>query len=144
MSVVPEIPEIPEIKPCYVYCLQSTSGCTYVGATVDLDRRLRQHNGTLSGGARATKARVNKGELWKRVCYVKNFPNWTAALQFEWRWKQLARREPKRLSGLDKRRVALDKLLAMERSTTAAIPFAGWGEAPEVVWETMDENVVVD
>ena len=132
-----------ESKPCYVYCLQSTNGYTYVGATVDLDRRLRQHNGTLAGGAKATKVRVNKGELWKRVCYVKNFPDWSAALQFEWRWKQLARRESRRLSSMEKRRAALDKLLALERSTTAAIPFGNWDEPPIVVWETVDDNVVV-
>ena len=28
----------------FVYLLVSTSGSTYVGATVDLERRLRQHN----------------------------------------------------------------------------------------------------
>ena len=111
---------------------------------MDLDRRLRQHNGILAGGARATKVRVDKGESWKRVCYVKNFPNWSAALQFEWRWKHIARREPKRLSSLEKRRAALDKLLVMDRSTTAAIPFAEWAEAPEIVWESVDDNVVVD
>ena len=135
---------VPETRPCYVYCIQSTAGFTYVGATVDLDRRLRQHNGTLAGGARATKMRVDKGESWSRVCYVKNFPSWTAALQFEWRWKQLARRESRRLSSMEKRRVALDKLLAMERSTTAAIPFSDWDEPPVVVWETADDNVAVD
>ena len=25
---------------------------------------------------------------WSRVCYVSQFPDWTATLQFEWRWKQ--------------------------------------------------------
>ena len=68
----------------YVYLLECTSGATYVGATVDLERRLRQHNKEIKGGAKATGAKVAKGETWKRVCYVENFPDWSAALQFEW------------------------------------------------------------
>ena len=40
-----------------VYVLWSPSrGRTYVGITTDVDRRLRQHNGDLAGGARATRA----------------------------------------------------------------------------------------
>ena len=35
----------------YVYLLVSTKGNTYVGATVDLNRRLRQHNKEIKGGA---------------------------------------------------------------------------------------------
>ena len=33
----------------YVYLLESTDGCTYIGATVDLDHRLRQHNCEIKG-----------------------------------------------------------------------------------------------
>ncbi len=40
-----------------VYVLWSASrGRTYVGITTDVERRLRQHNGDLVGGARATRA----------------------------------------------------------------------------------------
>ena len=81
----------------YVYLLISSSGTTYVGATVDLDRRLRQHNKELVGGAKATSIKVKKGEIWTRVCYVLNFPSWQAALQFEWRWKRLGRKFQKRM-----------------------------------------------
>jgi putative endonuclease len=40
----------------FVYVLVSRAGRTYVGVTTDIDRRLRQHNGALPGGARATRA----------------------------------------------------------------------------------------
>ena len=46
----------------YVYLLESTNHCTYVGATMNLDRRLRQHNGEIKGGARATTTKQKKGE----------------------------------------------------------------------------------
>lgn len=40
-----------------VYVLWSASrGRTYVGITTDVERRLRQHNGDLVGGARSTRA----------------------------------------------------------------------------------------
>ncbi|MBK9031978.1 MAG: GIY-YIG nuclease family protein [Myxococcales bacterium] len=40
----------------FVYVLVSGRGRTYVGITTDVGRRLRQHNGELAGGARATRA----------------------------------------------------------------------------------------
>jgi len=70
----------------YVYLLLSTSNKnTYVGATIDVNRRLRQHNREIKGGAKATTSRVYKGETWRRICYVSGFPDWSSALQFEWR-----------------------------------------------------------
>ena len=48
----------------YVYLLVSTNGNTYVGATVDLTRRLRQHNKEIKGGAHATGIKVEQGEIW--------------------------------------------------------------------------------
>lgn len=42
----------------WVYVLQSnTSGWTYVGCTTDVERRIREHNGELCGGAAATRMR---------------------------------------------------------------------------------------
>jgi len=64
----------------FVYLLHCTSNTTYVGATVDLEKRLRQHNKEIKGGARVTSIKVEKGEIWERACYVEGFPNWQAAL----------------------------------------------------------------
>ena len=93
----------------YCYCLQSTRGGTYVGATVDPDRRLRQHCGELVGGARATHRRVAQGETWSRVGLVGPFQK-IAALQFEWRWKFLSRKQTKG-TPIQKRKIALENLL---------------------------------
>ncbi len=77
----------------YVYCLKAISSeTTYVGATTDVNRRLRQHNKEIKGGAKATSVKVNQGDSWERVCYVEGFPDWKSALQFEWMWKYCVRR----------------------------------------------------
>ena len=101
---------------------------TYVGITPDLDRRLAQHNGEQSGGAKATH-----GRTWERICHVTGFPDHRAALQFEWRWKQISRR----LTGspVDRRFEALQLLLGLDRPTTAAVPYSEYPAFPEVIME---------
>ena len=123
----------------YVYLLYSsaTSGQqTYVGATVDLDHRLRQHNKLLAGGARATSIQVERGETWKRVCHVEGFPTWQAALQFEWRFKQLTRKLPARMDPLKRRLMALKTLVSLDRSTSKAVPYAEWANPLQIVVES--------
>lgn len=41
----------------HVYLLRCADGAYYCGITVDIARRLRQHNGELAGGARFTSGR---------------------------------------------------------------------------------------
>jgi structure-specific endonuclease subunit SLX1 len=120
----------------YVYLLVSTNGNTYVGATVDLNRRLRQHNKEIKGGAHATGIKVAQGETWTRAAHVSGFPDWQAALQFEWRWKQLSRKISLQLKPLERRIKALKELLALERPTTKAITYKEWPSPPEVHLET--------
>ena len=116
-----------------VYCLVSTDGSTYVGATVDKDRRLQQHNGVLSGGARATAA---KPGAWRRLCYVQGFPDNHAALSFEWRWKSLSRKkEYNGLEPMERRLQALQELLSLDRPTSKAVPYSLYPQALEVVYE---------
>ena len=136
--------EMASCSPCnkfFVYLLESSSKrATYVGATVNPERRLRQHNKELVGGAHATGARVAHGESWRMVCHISEFPTWNAALQFEWRFKQLTRKlknsVSKSIAPLDARMVALEQLLAMDRPTTKAVPYAEWpnGARPVVTW----------
>jgi structure-specific endonuclease subunit SLX1 len=107
----------------YVYLLESTKKTTYVGATIAPDRRLRQHNKIIKGGAKLTGRVVDAGGSWKRVCYVTGFPTWKCALQFEWKWKYLTRKQPKGNS-LQRRLEALNILLSSPRSTSNSIPFS--------------------
>jgi predicted GIY-YIG superfamily endonuclease len=63
---------------CYI--LSNMRGRTYVGITNNISRRLRQHNGEIKGGARAT---AGKGP-WALVAYVDFFVSKSQALSFEW------------------------------------------------------------
>ncbi len=125
----------------FVYLLQAAnSKTTYIGATVNLCRRLRQHNGEIKGGAKATRAKLMCGDCWQRVAYVTGFPTWQAALQFEWRWKHLSRCIPSAVKScykhpLQRRQIALQQLLKLPKSTSSAIPFAEWMFPPIVVIE---------
>ena len=116
----------------YIYLLVSSDDATYVGATVDLNRRLRQHNKEIKGRAHATSSKVLKGETWVRACHVAGFPDWPAALQFEWRWKQLSRKLPAKMFPLERRITALKQLLALERPTSKAVAYTEWPSPPQV------------
>lgn len=114
----------------YVYLLVDTTETrTYVGATVNLSRRLQQHNGEKAGGAKATKKRQ-----WNRVCYIHGCPDWSATLQFEWKWKHLTKTS-RGTTPLHRRLKALRTLLELERSTQKAIPFLNWLQPPSIQWE---------
>jgi hypothetical protein len=99
---------------------------------VDLNRRLRQHNKEIKGGAHATGIKVAQGESWTRAAHVSGFPDWHATLQFEWRWKHLSRKYPLKMNPLERRMSALKDLLALERPTSKAIAYTEWPAPPEV------------
>ena len=116
----------------YVYLLLSSDNATYIGATVDLNKRLRQHNKEIKGGAHATGVKVLKGEVWVRAAHISGFPNWQSALQFEWRWKHLSRQLSPKLLPLERRMIALKQLLNLERPTSKALAYSEWSTPPEV------------
>ena len=128
----------------YVYLLLSSDNATYIGATVDLDRRLRQHNKEIKGGAHATGAKVAKGETWIRAAHVAGFPDWQAALQFEWRWKQISRKLPAKMCPLLRRFQALDMLLKLDRPTTKARAYTEWESPPVVIVEDGESRKIYD
>lgn len=132
--------------PFFVYLLECEDGSTYVGATVDLDHRLRQHNGEIKGGAHATSMKVSQGYKWRRICHIEGFPTWQCALQFEWALKFHSRKLPKRMRPLWRRLSALHNLMGLERSTSKSILYDEYGNdgensGPKIVWtnEVKDE-----
>ena len=123
---------------CYVYFIESTYGSTYIGATVNLEKRIRQHNKEIKGGAIATSNKVINGEIWSYVCYVENFPNFNEALKFEWRWKQISRiiqkKNPKQ-NPREKRLQALQILLDLEKPTSKAMLYSEYENKPNIVYK---------
>jgi structure-specific endonuclease subunit SLX1 len=121
------------VMSAFCYFLYTDEGQTYIGATVDPDRRLRQHNKEIKGGAHATGIRVAQGLIWKRACSVA-FPEWRTALQFEWRWKRLSQKVAGTPS--NRRLRGLELLLALDRPTTAAVPYETYeAGGPTVIME---------
>lgn len=53
---------------------------TYIGSTNNIKRRIKQHNGILVGGAKATKI-MRPNEI---ICVLTGFPHKIAALKCEW------------------------------------------------------------
>jgi structure-specific endonuclease subunit SLX1 len=74
--------------PYYCYIIRSENK-TYNGYTNNLRRRLRQHNGEIRGGARATH---NRG-VWSYLAIMTS-PEWTAirAMENEWSIKHPTRK----------------------------------------------------
>tara|TARA_B100000780_G_C21126371_1_gene457183 strand:- start:1463 stop:1861 length:399 start_codon:yes stop_codon:yes gene_type:complete len=79
---------------CYII---ENNGCTYVGASNNATKRLRAHNGEISGGAKYTRS---KGCGWKHVCIIHGFPTKIESLQFEWALKHV---RPKNAGGINNR-----------------------------------------
>jgi predicted GIY-YIG superfamily endonuclease len=69
-------------KEYVCYCLRSVpaKARTYFGSTCDIVHRIRQHNGLLVGGARATSTT----RPWRVALIVYGFSSHAAALRFEW------------------------------------------------------------
>lgn len=61
---------------------------TYVGVTTNFSRRLKEHNGVLKGGAKASSA----GRPWVLACLVQGFKDRSEACTFESKWKNTSRK----------------------------------------------------
>ncbi|MBI4450003.1 GIY-YIG nuclease family protein [Candidatus Uhrbacteria bacterium] len=71
----------------HLYILECADGTLYTGVAADLERRVKEHNGS-AVGAKYTRARRPV-----RVVFAKRFRDRAAALRAEFRVKKLSRRE---------------------------------------------------
>ena len=98
---------------CYILVSQRVNSQTYTGKTNAFERRLRQHNGELSGDCRSTK----RYRPWRVLRTITGFSTNREAMQFEWALKH--QRAP-RSSGVTNRVQTLLKVLQQPRSTNKA------------------------
>ena len=72
----------------WVYILKCSDDTLYTGITTDIQRRLREHNGELPGGAKYTSARNPVS-----VVFQMEYPNRSSASIEESRIKKLTKSE---------------------------------------------------
>jgi predicted GIY-YIG superfamily endonuclease len=103
----------------YCYIIRSLNpqflNSTYNGSTNNLTRRLRQHNGEIVGGAKATRG---KGP-WVYIAILDGFGSYNEALSCEWRIKHPTneRRRPSKYNGVEGRIKSLNLLINLENWT---------------------------
>lgn len=103
---------------CYMLVSEIASLKTYIGITNDLTRRIKQHNGLCSGGAKYTTS----CRPWKVYGYVRGFgEDKSLVLKFEWRWKYLSRKE--KGTSIERRINALTKVMNMYGSKFVNLEF---------------------
>lgn len=113
----------------YCYIIRSTnpqySNHTYNGSTNNLIRRLRQHNGELVGGAKATR---NKGP-WTYLVIWEGFENRKEALSCEWKIKHPTGtfKRPSKYNGIAGRIKSLNLLIGLETWTNTKNQNGGMG-----------------
>ena len=76
------------VDDCCYMLLRSDGGASYCGTTNCLVRRVRQHNGQISGGARYTSRRRTGQTTWRPAWAVRGFASRAQTLSFEWHLKR--------------------------------------------------------
>jgi len=91
----------------YIYLISDDKNRTYIGVTKNLEKRIKQHNGILSGGAKSTKSGTN----WKYICIL-SAKTYNYALKIEWYWKhkKTASGKWKRTIGIEERLLRAEEL----------------------------------
>eukprot|EP01088_Endostelium_zonatum_P022619 TRINITY_DN990_c0_g1_i4.p1 TRINITY_DN990_c0_g1~~TRINITY_DN990_c0_g1_i4.p1 ORF type:complete len:267 (-),score=77.72 TRINITY_DN990_c0_g1_i4:433-1233(-) len=110
---------------------------TYIGFTVNPKRRIRQHNGEITKGAKKTKLK----RPWRMVLFISGFPTNTVALQFEWTWQHPTQSSRTKSSGLQnlKNIGSANLLRAKIRFLYELVHLSPWNHLPLTInWLTED------
>ena len=75
-----------------VYIVKCSDDSLYTGITVDIERRIKQHNGIITGGAKYTSTRRPV-----KLVYKINLPNRSEASKEEYRIKKLTKKQKENL-----------------------------------------------
>jgi len=82
------------VKYC-VYIVECRDGSFYTGITTNLEKRIKEHNGELKGGAKYTKG---KGPVVLK--YFEKLETRSDALKREYEIKQLTRKQKQKIISL--------------------------------------------
>jgi structure-specific endonuclease subunit SLX1 len=85
--------------------------CTYIGSTNNPNRRIRQHNSIIKGGAKYTKAR---GYKWEMFILLSGHMTHSNVLSCEWKMKHLK----KKYNGQINKVKSLNELLQLDKWTS--------------------------
>lgn len=123
------------------YCLlREDSGATYIGATIDMSHRIRQHNCEIKGGAKFTSAAVKNGHTWTLLCTVGRFPDMQTALQFEWMWKHITRTKYMKQPVILRRIKAVIDLVNSDRSSSKSRLYTDYEPLKIVVYNPSEQT----
>ncbi|XP_027161441.1 structure-specific endonuclease subunit SLX1 homolog [Coffea eugenioides] len=102
-----------------VYLILSTNPPikTYVGVTTNFSRRLKQHNGEVNGGAKASRA----GRPWVCACFIKGFRDKSEACEFESKWKLFSRKLSRKRKTIEEEKQDDNRSLALLHHRHAAL-----------------------
>lgn len=95
--------------PWFVYMVRTATGALYTGVSTEPARRLRQHSGELTGGAKALKG---KGPLQLAFTYA--MPCRSSACKLEYQLKQWTKKDKELLLNQDAKQLNLLQQLSGE------------------------------
>ena len=105
------------------YLITNSESRTYIGYTNDFKKRIRQHNGELSGGAKYTTA--HKGiSGWEPVALITGIEDKSTCLSLEWRMKKKrnSKGKLKPSSGIDARLKNIFEIIEEDKITSNSVP----------------------
>lgn len=113
----PKLKPFTQLSRWVVYLILSSKPPvkTYVGVTNNFSRRLKQHNGELKGGAKASRA----GRPWICACLIQGFQNKSTACKVESKWKSFSRKVTRKRSSENKEQADDAKLFLLQRRNAA-------------------------
>jgi len=118
----------------WVFYLIYNENNTYAGVSNNYERRLRQHNQEIKGGAKYT---TSKSPNWKHICIIEGFQDKIQAMQFEWAIKHV---HPRNAGGIENRIKKLETTLWKEKWTSKS-PLSK--DIPLVIYWCLEYNITL-
>lgn len=128
---------------CYILrCVdEKHKNLTYNGSTNNITRRLKQHNGILKGGAKATH-----GKKWEIYILMTGFGSHKEALSCEWKIKHPTntKKRPQKYCGVNGRVCGLNEIIVLDKWTSKCETNVSDGNYDLYVFEDVVKNIAVD